>query len=131
FDAPIETMFEMWTKPEHFSKWLAPTGFNMEFLRADIKAGGESFYCMSNQSVKTYGRAKYLEVRPHDRIVYTQQFVDEDENISRHPAAPTWPETMITTVTLAAEGPNCTRVTVAWECHGPTTAAELETFIKS
>ena len=31
FDAPLETMFEMWTRPEHFSQWLPPTGFEMEF----------------------------------------------------------------------------------------------------
>ena len=37
-------MFEMWTNPKHFSKWLAPTGFEMEFIRADIRAGGNSFY---------------------------------------------------------------------------------------
>ena len=32
-----------------------------------------------------YGRAEYLEIEQPDRIVYTQQFCDENENISRHP----------------------------------------------
>ena len=76
-----------------------------------------------------YGRAKYLEVTNPDRIVYTQQFVDEKENVSRHPFAPTWPETMLTTVQLNAEGPERTRVTVTWEAHGATTQAELDTFV--
>ena len=26
FDAPLEVMFEMWTNPKHFSKWLAADG---------------------------------------------------------------------------------------------------------
>jgi uncharacterized protein YndB with AHSA1/START domain len=39
FDAPIEQVFEMWTNPDHFSKWLPPIGFEMEFLRADLRAG--------------------------------------------------------------------------------------------
>lgn len=132
FDVPLETMFKMWTDPKHFSKWLAPTGFTMEFIRAEIRPGGSTFYVMSNGSNMTmYGRAKYLEVSSPDRLVYTQQFCDKDENISRHPMAPTWPETMLTTVTLTAEGPDRTRVTVTWEPHGATTREELETFIKA
>lgn len=132
FEAPLETMYEMWTNPKHFSKWLAPTGFDMEFIRSDIKTGGNTFYFMSNNSgTKMYGTAKYLEVTKPNRIVYTQQFSDEKGNVSRHPMAPTWPETMLTTVTLSEEGPDRTRVTVEWEVAGNFTAEELETFIKS
>ncbi len=130
FDAPRELVFEMWTNPKHFSQWLAPTGFTMKFFRADIKTGGETFYSMTDGKTMTmYGRAKYLEITRPDRIVYTQQFCDENEKISRHPKAPTWPETMLTTVTLTEEGPDQTRVTVTWEPYGSTTREELETFI--
>ena len=131
FDAPLDLMFEMWTNPKHFSQWLAPTGFTMQFIKADIRSGGKSFYLMSGGNVKMYGRVEYLQIDKPDRIVYTQQFCDEHENISRHPMAPTWPETMLTTVRLSEEGPNKTRVTVTWEPHGATTREELETFIKS
>jgi len=131
FNAPLSTMFEMWSNPTHFSKWLAPTGFNMHFLRSDIKPGGSTFYYMNNDAgIKMYGRAEYLEIKSPERMVYTQQFCDENEKISRHPMAPTWPATMLTTVTLAAEGPDQTRVTVEWETYGNVTAEELETFIK-
>jgi uncharacterized protein YndB with AHSA1/START domain len=132
FDAPLDVMFEMWTDPKHFSKWLPPTGFEMEFLRSDIRPGGSTFYFMSNnQGVKMYGRAKYLKIEKPDTLVYTQEFCDEHENISRHPMAPTWPATMLTTVKLTAEGPDQTRVTVTWEAYGPTTREELETFINA
>jgi uncharacterized protein YndB with AHSA1/START domain len=130
FDAPIDLMYDMWTKPEHFSQWLAPTGMTMEFIRADIKPGGSSFYFMSGGNMKMYGRAAYLQFeRPH-RLLYTQQFCDENEKISRHPMAPTWPETMLSTVEFAEEGPDRTRVTVTWEPYGPTTAEELAAFVK-
>src|SRR6185295_2067903 len=33
FDAPIALMYEMWTNPEHLSRWLAPAGFTMKFLK--------------------------------------------------------------------------------------------------
>lgn len=132
FDAPLETMFEMWTDPKHFSQWLAPTGMTMEFIRADIKSGGSTFYYMTGPGGgKMYGRANYLKIERPNQLVYTQQFCDEKENVSRHPMAPTWPETMLTTVTLAEEGPNQTRVTVKWEIHGTATREELETFIKA
>ncbi len=131
FEAPIGTLFEMWTDPKHFSQWLAPAGSTMEFVRAEIKPGGSTFYVMSSSGTKMYGRAKYLEINKPDRIVYTQQFVDEKENVSRHPFAPTWPETMLTTVQFTAEGPECTRVTITWEPHGATTREELETFSKA
>ncbi len=131
FDTSIETMYDVWTKAEHFSKWLPPTGFTMEFMRADLHEGGSSFYKMSNGSnVTMYGRAFYLEMKRPDRLVYTQQFCDEHENISRHPMAPTWPETMQTTVEFTTEGENRTRVTVTWEAVGDVKEEELQAFIK-
>jgi uncharacterized protein YndB with AHSA1/START domain len=131
FDAPLELMFEVWSDPKHFSKWLPPTGFDMEFIKAEIKPGGRTFYLMTNhRDVKMYGRAEYLKIEKPDCLVYTQQFCDEMENISRHPYAPTWPETMLTTVQLAAEGPGQTRVTVTWEPYGEVSPEELETFVK-
>lgn len=132
FEAPLATMFEMWSNPKHFSQWLAPTGFNMTFIRSDIKPGGSTFYYMDNaDGMKMYGRAEYLEIKSPERLVYTQQFCDENEKMSRHPMAPTWPATMLTTVTLSEEGPNETRVTVEWEPYGPCTAEELDTFLKA
>jgi uncharacterized protein YndB with AHSA1/START domain len=132
FDAPLDVMFQMWTDPKHIAKWLAPTGFDMEFIRSDVKPGGSTFWFMTNnQDVKMYGRAEYHKIEKPSRLVYTQQFCDEKENISRHPKAPTWPATMLTTVELTAEAPDRTRVTVTWEPYGPTTREELETFINA
>lgn len=133
FDAPLNLMFEVWTDPKHFSQWLPPTGFTMQFIRADIRAGGSSFYSMTGGGggMKMYGRAEYLAIEKPSRIVYAQQFCDEKEKVSRHPMSPTWPETMLTTVTLAAEGAGRTRVTIEWEPHGKVTREELETFIKA
>lgn len=131
FDVPLDVMYQMWTDPKHFSKWLPPTGFDMTFLRADIRPGGTTFYMMSNAAgMKMYGRAEYLEMQKPNRIVYTQQFCDEKENLSRHPMAPTWPATMLSTITLEAESPTRTRVKVEWEVHGPATPEEIETFVK-
>lgn len=131
FDASIDTLFKMWTDPAHFSRWLPPVGLTMEFIRVDIRPGGESFYKMTDGGEFTmYGRIKHLEVQKPDRIVYSQEFTDEKGNISRHPGVPVWPETMMTVVTLSEEGPDQTRVTVQWEPGAKTAPAELEAFIQ-
>lgn len=132
FEAPIDVMFQMWTDPKHFSAWLAPTGFNMKFIEADIRSSGKTFYSMSaeNGNMTMYGRADYLKIEKPHTLVYTQQFCDEKGNISRHPLAPTWPETMLTTVRFTEEGPKQTRVTVQWEVVGKVTPEEMDTFIK-
>lgn len=131
FDAPLDVMYEMWTDPKHLSQWLAPTGFTMEFLEADIRSGGSTFYCMTNgRDLTMYGRAEYLKIEKPGLLVYTQQFCDQEGRISRHPLAPIWPETMLTKVELTPEGPDQTRVTVTWEPYGAVTSEELEAFIK-
>ncbi len=77
-----------------------------------------------------YGRADYLQIEKPHRIVFTQQFCDEHEQVIRHPMSATWPETMLTTVTLTEESPERTRVTVSWQPQGVISAAELATFVK-
>jgi uncharacterized protein YndB with AHSA1/START domain len=131
FNAPQDLMFEVWTNPKHLTQWLPPSGFEMQLIRSDIKPGGSIFYLMTGNNLKMYGRAEYLEIEKPRHLVYIQQFCDENEKVSRHPMAPTWPETMLTTVELAAEGPEQTRVTVTWEPYGSTSPEEHETFIKS
>ena len=131
FEATIDKVFEMWTNPEHLPKWLPPTGFDMKFISVDIKAGGTSFYSMSNGEVTMYGKSIYQEIsRPH-RLVYKQVFCDEQGNISRHPMAPTWPETMLVVVTFVEEETNLTRVTATSEIIGEATAEERATFHES
>jgi uncharacterized protein YndB with AHSA1/START domain len=132
FDAPLATVYEMWTNPEHFTRWLPPTGFTMRLLKADIRPGGQSFWVMQSENgdMKFHGRIEYVDFRRPLTIVYKQQFADEQGGIARHPMAPVWPETMLTTVTFAEEAPNRTRITVTWEPYGSVTSEELAAFVK-
>jgi uncharacterized protein YndB with AHSA1/START domain len=129
FDAPINTIFEMWTNPDHLSQWLPPTGFTMESLRADIRAGGTSLFSMSDGSqTRFFGRLHHLKIDRPDCLVYTQQFCDERENIVRNPFDPTFPETLHTTVLFVSEGPQQTRATLRWNIDENLTAAEIKSF---
>jgi uncharacterized protein YndB with AHSA1/START domain len=129
FDAPIETVFKMWTDPEHLPHWLPPTGFAMKYKNCDLKEGGACSYSMSNGDVTMHGACQYSKIDRPNRIVYTQQFCDENGNISRHPMAPTWPENMLTVVDFCAETADTTRVTITWQPYGKFTDEELQTTI--
>lgn len=129
FEAPIAKVFEMWTNPKHFSQWLPSVGFTMEYFESEIKQGGTTFYKMTNGStVDHYGKMNYKEISPVYRIVYTQCFTDEKGNLSKPPFEKNWPDTILTTVTLAEEGTSETRVTVEWEIYGEATDMERKTF---
>jgi uncharacterized protein YndB with AHSA1/START domain len=129
-EAPIAKVFEMWTNSKHFSKWLPPTGFVMEYYNAEIKQGAETFYKMSNGEMTHYGKMNYREISPVNRLVYTQWFTDEKGNACKPPFEPNWPPLVLATVTLAEEGPNETRVTVVWTIEGNATEIEKKTFLE-
>ncbi|MGH7145122.1 MAG: SRPBCC family protein [Planctomycetota bacterium] len=127
-DAPIATLFDMYVDPKHIARWLPPAGFTMEYIEADIREGGKSFYRMSGHGMTMYGRAEYLEIRPPDRIVHLQSFVDEKGNLARHPMMPQFPSTMRTEIDFAAEAPDRTRLTVTWTPHTGTPPDEIVAF---
>jgi uncharacterized protein YndB with AHSA1/START domain len=132
FTASKETLFDLFTNPDHVARWTPPKGFTMKFIRAEIKPGGEGFYSMAPEAggLALYGKTKYLELERPNRLVYTQQFCDAEGKVVRHPMSPTWPETMLTTVLFTAEAEDQTRVTLSWE---PVDGApvEIETFVKA
>jgi uncharacterized protein YndB with AHSA1/START domain len=132
FETDVETMFDLWTNPEHLAKWLPPAGMTMTIHREDMRPGGTTFFSMTDgKSLTMYGRIHYLEIRRPNRLVSTQEFVDKDENLSRHPLAPTFPASMLRTVLFTAETPTRTRVSVTWAPHGETTAEEVAAFVNA
>jgi uncharacterized protein YndB with AHSA1/START domain len=129
FEAPIARVYEMFANPKHFAHWLPPKGFTMQFIKADLKPGGQALAVMTSidGAHKMYVRMSYREMLPPGRLVYLQHFTDEQGMIVRH--APDWPEAMLVSVALTEEGAAPTRVTITAECHGDFTASELAAFI--
>lgn len=131
FIAPVDVVFDAWSDPKKIAEWLSPTGTSMEYFESDIRAGGTSTYKMGNDQFTMYGRAAYINVEPPHNLVYTQQFTDKEGNVSRHPFAPIWPETMLTNVNFTALDDDTTLVCVTWQATGTYTAEELEFFINA
>ena len=130
FDAPIARVFDMWTVPEHLVKWLPPAGTTMQFVRGVIEAGRSASFVIASAQGTMRGRIGYLAIEPPSRVVYTQQFVDEDDRPAPAPFATVWPMTWLTTVLLSAEAADRTRVTVISEPYGEATAEEIEAFVR-
>jgi len=129
FAADQRTVFDMWVNPDHYAKWMGPTGSTMSFLRVDVREGGSALWAMTMADGSTkHGVLEYRTIRPVDLFVYSQNFSDADGTLCKPSFAPTYPDRILTTVTFVPEGPNETRVTVRWEILGDATAGERETF---
>jgi uncharacterized protein YndB with AHSA1/START domain len=132
FEAPQKTVFEMWVNPEHLAHWMGPTGSSMKLIKTDVKNGGSTQYSMSNADASImYGQINYKKIQPHDSLVYSQNFCDKNGKLCKHPFSPTWPDSMLTTVTFTKEGETFTRVMVKWVVDSSATAIERETFHKA
>lgn len=85
FPAPPETIWTLWTQPEHFASWYGPEGSTVPLARMDVRVGGSRLLCMEVQTPQGARRmwftGTYLEVVPHQRLVYTDAMADEHGNV--------------------------------------------------
>lgn len=128
FETTPATMFKMWTTPDHFSKWLPPTGFTMPIKNADVRVGGSINYSMTNGEFTMHGRITYREITPA-KIVYVMEFLDEKGNITRHPALKVFPASLVNTVLITEESSTVTRITVETVAGPGSTKEEVQAFI--
>lgn len=105
FNAPIKSVWDMWTSPENFQKWYGPEGATLPTIEMDVQVEGKRFFCMEvntpNGPMKMWFTGKYLEVNPTTKLSYTEIMSDEDGN-PIPPSAVGMPgdEPKITTVTI-------------------------------
>jgi len=70
-NAPIDLVWEVWTKPEHIAKWWGPNGFTNTITTMDIKPGGEWNLVMHGPDGTDYvNQSVFKEVILHKKIVY-------------------------------------------------------------
>ena len=75
FDAPIELVFDVLTKPEHVSKWAATPPDRMTECSIDLSVGGDySYSFVTEDGTECSFRGTYLEVEPPTRTVHTWLF---------------------------------------------------------
>jgi uncharacterized protein YndB with AHSA1/START domain len=75
FDAPIELVFDVITRPEHVSKWFAPFSCVVTNCSIDLRVGGSYHIVFVTEDEKECSfRGTYLEVEPPTRTVATWLF---------------------------------------------------------
>jgi uncharacterized protein YndB with AHSA1/START domain len=76
--AKPEKVYRAFVDAEAMAKWLPPSGFTCKVHHMDAKVGGTfkmSFKNFTTGSSHSFG-GEYLELVPHQRIRYTDQFDD-------------------------------------------------------
>jgi uncharacterized protein YndB with AHSA1/START domain len=72
FDAPIQLVFDVFTKAEHMVKTIAPYGEDVKLCEIDLRVGGEYHYIfVSDDGMDMSFRGTFLEVEPPTRSVQT------------------------------------------------------------
>ena len=75
FDAPIELVFDVLTKPEHVRNWFAPFTDVVTECSIDLRVGGSYHIVIVSEDAKECSfRGTYLEVEPPTRTVATWLF---------------------------------------------------------
>jgi uncharacterized protein YndB with AHSA1/START domain len=75
FDAPIELVFDVLTKPEHVRNWFAPFEEEVTVCEIDLRVGGDYHIVMvTGDGTECSFRGTYLEVEPPSRTVETWLF---------------------------------------------------------
>jgi len=75
FDAPIQLVFDVFTKTEHVRKTFAPFGEEVTECSIDLRVGGDYHYVMvTDDGTEMSFRGTYLELQPPTRIVDTWLF---------------------------------------------------------
>jgi uncharacterized protein YndB with AHSA1/START domain len=70
-NAPIELVWEVWTKAEHIAQWWGPNGFTNTISEMDMKPGGEWNLVMHGPDGTDYkNKSVFKEVIPFKKIVY-------------------------------------------------------------
>jgi uncharacterized protein YndB with AHSA1/START domain len=75
FDAPIQLVFDVLTKPEHLRKTIAPYGEEVKTCSVDLRVGGDyHFVFVTGDGREMSFRGTFLEVEPPTRTVETWLF---------------------------------------------------------
>lgn len=82
FAAPPETVFDVWTKPEHMHNWFGPTpDFTNPFIEVDLRVGGRYRVAfLSPDGEQNVVGGEFLVVEPPRKLVYTWTWEEPNEH---------------------------------------------------
>lgn len=77
YDAPARLLFEAYSKPEHIKRFFGPIPYPVTSAEMDFRVGGTFRFQMTGPDgeLGTPFGGTYLEIVPHERIVYDNGFL--------------------------------------------------------
>jgi len=85
FEAPIETVWKMWTDVALFKQWYGPNGMQIPVAEMNVTVGGARKICMEmkqgDHTMAMWFSGEYKEVSAPSRLVYTESMCDENGDI--------------------------------------------------
>ena len=77
FEAPIDLVWDAWTKPEHLAKWWGPKHYSSPDPKVDLAVGGKMLLAMRGPDGKThYTAGVFREIAPPGKLVCDTHFAD-------------------------------------------------------
>lgn len=80
-DAPAETVWQMWTDPDHFARWYGPQGATIPIAEFDLTVGGRRFVAMEMRTpdgtMRMYFTGEHRVIDAVTRLVYTEAMATE------------------------------------------------------
>lgn len=82
FNAPIELVWEAWTKAEHIVKWWNPQGADTRIIEHSFKVGGTWKYAMPMPNGQEFiAEGEYTEIIELEKIASTANFRPMTEGV--------------------------------------------------
>jgi uncharacterized protein YndB with AHSA1/START domain len=80
YDAPVETVWQVWTTPEMLKEWWGPDNVTIPECEVDLKIGGKFYIVMeAGEAMGPYKGtlwpmlAEYTAIEPNAKLSYTAQ----------------------------------------------------------
>ena len=106
FAAPVQLVFDAFTRPELLTRWYGARGWNLVSCSVDLREGGRYRFESAGPHGETMAQSgTYRVVRPWSRLVYTELFDDqsyEGESVITHVFTSDPAGTTVTTTVLYA-----------------------------
>ena len=82
FDAPVELVWEAWTRSEHITHWWGPKGMETKVIEHDFKVGGKWHYIMNMPDGNEFiAEGVYAEIVALKKIVTSANFKPMTEGV--------------------------------------------------
>ena len=82
FNAPVQLVWDAWTKSVHILKWWAPSGMEIKVISHDFKVGGKWKYSMPMPDGNEFiSEGTYKEIIELEKIITSADFKPMTENV--------------------------------------------------